>query len=76
VLIVGHDRFPTYYGSELTSVAVVRWAAERVQWHYIQPGKPIQNAFIESFNSRLRDESQSARLPESRRSPFHHRRLA
>lgn len=43
-------------GSELTSVAVLRWAAERVEWHYIQPGKPIQNAFIESFNSRLRDE--------------------
>jgi putative transposase len=43
-------------GSELTSVAVLRWTAERVEWHYIQPGKPIQNAFIESFNSRLRDE--------------------
>jgi len=27
-----------------------------VDWHYIQPGKPIQNAFIESFNGRLRDE--------------------
>ena len=25
-------------------------------WHYIEPGKPVQNAFIESFNSRLRDE--------------------
>ena len=43
-------------GTELTSVAVLRWAIDRVAWHYIQPGKPVQNAFIESFNSRLRDE--------------------
>ena len=45
-----------YYGTELTSVAVLRWALDRVAWHYIQPGKPGQNAFVESFNSRLRDE--------------------
>ena len=43
-------------GTELTSVAVLRWAIDRLQWHYIQPGKPVQNAFIESFNSKLRDE--------------------
>ena len=43
-------------GTELTSVAVLRWAIGRLDWHYIQPGKPVQNAFIESFNSRLRDE--------------------
>jgi putative transposase len=28
----------------------------KIDWHYITPGKPIQNAFIESFNGRLRDE--------------------
>jgi transposase InsO family protein len=28
----------------------------RVAWHYIEPGKPVQNAFVESFNSKLRDE--------------------
>jgi putative transposase len=28
----------------------------RIDWHYIQPGKPQQNAFVESFNGRLRDE--------------------
>jgi putative transposase len=27
-----------------------------VEWHYIAPGKPTQNAFVESFNGRLRDE--------------------
>jgi len=37
-------------------VAVLRWAIDRVARHYIQPGKPVQNAFIASFNSRLRDE--------------------
>ena len=44
-------------GTELTSRAVLRWAAmQRIAWHYIEPGKPIQNAFVESFNGRLRDE--------------------
>ena len=43
-------------GTELTSGAVLRWATGRLEWHYIEPGKPVQNAFVESFNSRLRDE--------------------
>ena len=44
-------------GTELTSNAILSWADEAlVQWHYIAPGKPVQNAFIESFNGRLRDE--------------------
>jgi putative transposase len=41
-------------GSELTSNAILTWADQtRVEWHYIAPGKPMQNAFIESFNGRL-----------------------
>ena len=33
------------------------WADDTgVGWHYIAPGKPQQNGFIESFNGRLRDE--------------------
>jgi len=43
-------------GTELTSNAILKWADERgVGWEYIQPGKPQQNAFSESFNGRLRD---------------------
>jgi putative transposase len=44
-------------GTELTSNAILSWTAQTsVDWHYIDPGKPVQNAFIESFNGRLRDE--------------------
>ena len=44
-------------GTELTSMAMLRWSQEAdVEWHYIAPGKPQQNAFVESFNGRLRDE--------------------
>ncbi len=44
-------------GTELTSNAILAWANQsRVEWHYVAPGKPMQNAFIESFNGRLRNE--------------------
>ena len=44
-------------GTELTSNAILTWAdRHKLAWHYIAPGKPAQNAFIESFNGRLRDE--------------------
>jgi len=44
-------------GTELTSNAILQWQEERcVEWHYIQPRKPMQNGFVESFNGRLRDE--------------------
>ncbi len=47
-------------GSELTSNAILVWADQsRVARHYIAPGEPMQNAFIESFNGRLRDERMS-----------------
>lgn len=45
------------YGTEFTSMAILRWSKEHdIEWHYIAPGKPQQNGFIESFNARLRDE--------------------
>ena len=44
-------------GTELTSNTILAWADEtKVEWHYIAPGKPMQNGFAESFNGRLRDE--------------------
>jgi len=37
-------------GTELTSNAVLAWCGEiGVEWHYIAPGKPMQNGYIESF---------------------------
>lgn len=49
--------FPTCYGTELTSNAILKWCAEhKIDWHYIAPGKPMQNGFVESFNGRMRDE--------------------
>ena len=43
-------------GTELTSTSILRWSQERqVEWHHIAPGKPTQNAFVGSFNGRLRD---------------------
>lgn len=44
-------------GPEMTSREFLAWAHEReIAIEYIDPGKPNQNAYIESFNSRLRDE--------------------
>jgi putative transposase len=44
-------------GTELTRNAILSWTADAgVEWRYIDLGKPVQNAFIESFNGRLRDE--------------------
>ena len=44
-------------GPEMTSRDFLDWAHRKgITVEYIQPGKPIQNAYIESFNSRFRDE--------------------
>ena len=44
-------------GSELTSRHFLAWGIDhRIELNHIEPGKPVQNAFIESFNGRLRDE--------------------
>lgn len=44
-------------GPEFISHALDQWADEHgVKLEFIQPGKPVQNCFIESFNGRFRDE--------------------
>ncbi len=59
-------------GPEFTGAALDQWAYEnKVQLHFIEPGKPYQNAFAESFNSTLRRECLNdnwfTSLEESRR---------
>jgi putative transposase len=44
-------------GTELTSNAIFAWCKDhKIDWHYIAPGKPMQNGYIESFNGKMRDE--------------------
>jgi putative transposase len=59
------------HGTEFQSRALEDWAYRRgIQLDFIRPGKPVENAFIESFNGRLRDEClnvhQFASLDEAR----------
>ena len=50
-------------GTEFTSNAILAWQeALGIEWHYIAPGKPMQNGFVESFNGRLRDECLNEHL--------------
>jgi putative transposase len=49
--------FRMYYGSEFIGKAMLNWAHRNaVTLRPIEPGKPNQNAYVESFNGRLRDE--------------------
>lgn len=50
-------------GTELTSRAILHWQEDQaVEWHYIAPGKPMQNGFVESLNGRFRDECLNEHL--------------
>jgi putative transposase len=52
-----NQRFPMCYDPEFISKAPDRWAYENgVTLDFSRPGKPTDNAFVESFNGRLRDE--------------------
>ena len=53
-------------GTEFTSRAFLSWAEKRrIALHFIDPGKPNQNAFIESFNGKFRDECLNVHWFES-----------
>ncbi len=68
-------------GTELTSNAILKWQEDRgVEWHDSASGKPLQNGFVESFNSRLRNEHLFDTLRHARnlvaawREDFNHHR--
>ncbi|KEA09378.1 hypothetical protein CN09_17395 [Rhizobium rhizogenes] len=47
----------TAVATELTSNAIFAWSKDhKVEWHYIAPGRPMQNGYVESFDGRMRDE--------------------
>jgi len=53
-------------GSELTSIAFTEWCErQKIALHFIQPGKPDQNVFIERFNKTYREEVLNAYLFDS-----------
>ena len=59
--VLGASRMPRSitvdHGTEFMSRALEDWAYQRsVQLDFIRPGRPVENAFIEAFNGRLRDE--------------------
>lgn len=53
-------------GTEFTCNAIIKWTQEEnIKWSYIQPGKPMQNGTIESFNGKLRDECLNENMFET-----------
>jgi putative transposase len=51
------DLIVSDHGTEFTSNAMLAWSQERqITWHFIAPGKPMQNGICEAFNGRMRDE--------------------
>ncbi len=79
------ERILSDNGTEFTSKSILRWCEEQdIRWDYIQPGKPYQNGYIESFNGKLRDEclnehifvnlQEAKRLVETWREEYNKRR--
>ena len=54
-------------------MAILKWCQEtKIGWHYIAPGKPQQNGFVESFNGSFRDECLNETLLSSLTEARHH----
>src|ERR1700752_1444586 len=48
------------HGTEFACNAMLAWSKDTaIDWHFIAPGKPMQNGFIESFNGRMQATSES-----------------
>ena len=57
-------------GTELTSNAILRWADDHeVEWHYIAPGKPVQNAFAEPSSAACAMSCSTRRCSDRYRMP-------
>jgi putative transposase len=57
------DLIVSDHGTEFTSNAMLAWAqSSRIAWHFIAPGKPMQNGICEAFNGRMRDELLNATI--------------
>jgi putative transposase len=64
-------------GSEFVAGAILRWLQDaQIETALSDPGKPWQNGADESFNGKLRDESQPAVVSQPRRSQGRHRAMA
>ena len=51
------ELYHRYYGAEFTSKALEAWAKDSgIKLHFITPGKPTENGYIESFNGKFGDE--------------------
>ena len=57
------DMITSDSGTEFTTNAMLAWAEDqKINWHFIAPGKPTQNPFCECLNGRMWDEPHNETL--------------
>jgi putative transposase len=62
-------------GPELACAAMADWAREPIGLHFIPPGEPWRNGYVESFNARIRDECLDINIFGPRAGQGRHQRL-